>query len=78
MVITKLVAISKRQVSHETVRKGDRIHPPVRMKAVSFNRPHPEYEHGCTKPKRKTFDPRPLQDREVFVDRKKLVTATEG
>ena len=69
---------SKRQVWHETVRKGEKIHPPVRMKAVSFNRPHPEYEHGYTKPKRATFDPRPLQDREVIIDWNKVFTATEG
>ena len=60
---------------HESVRKGDKIHPPVRMKAVSFSRPHPEYE---TKPKRITFDPRRLQDCEVVVDWNKVVTATEG
>ena len=55
-------------VWHATVRKGDKIHPPLRMEALSFNRPHLEYEHGYTKPKRTTFDPRPLQDREVVVD----------
>ena len=48
------------------------------MKAVSFNRLHPEYEHGYTKPKRATFDPRPLQDREVIIDWNKVFTATEG
>ena len=48
------------------------------MKAVSFNRPYPEYEHGYTKPKPTTFDMRALQDRKHFVDWNKLVAATEG
>ena len=69
---------SKRQVWQEIVRKGDKIHPPVRMKALSFSIPRQEYEHGYTKPKRITLDPRPVQDFEVVVNWNKVVTATEG
>ena len=48
------------------------------MKAVLFNQPLPKYEHSYTKPKRTTFDTRPLQEREFVVDWNKLVTLTEG
>ena len=69
---------SIKQIWQETISKGKRIHPPVRMSAVSFNRPHPEVEYGYTKPMRTTFDPRPFQDRESVLDWTKLVAATEG
>ena len=52
---------SKKQTWHETIKKGEKVHPPVRMSEVSFNRPHPEYVEGYVKPKRTLFDPRPVQ-----------------
>ena len=69
---------SKKQTWHETVKKGEKVHPPVRMNKVSFDRPHPEYVEGYIKPKRTLFDPRPIQDRETSIDWNKLSAASGG
>ena len=69
---------SKKQTWHETIKKGEKVHPPVRMSEVSFNRPHPEYIEGYVKPKRTLFDPRPVQDRQSYIDWNKLAAASGG
>ena len=58
---------SKKQTWHETIKKGEKVHPPVRMSEVSFNRPYPEYVESYVKPKCTLFDPRPVQDRQSYI-----------
>ena len=48
------------------------------MSEVSFNRPHPEYVECYVKPKRTLFDPRPVQDRQSYIDWNKLAAASGG
>ena len=48
------------------------------MSEVSFGRPHPEYVEGYVKPKRTLFDPRPVQDRQSYIDWNKLAAASGG
>ena len=69
---------SKKQTWHETIKKGEKVHPPVRMSEVSFDRPHPEYIEGYVKPKHALFEPRPVQDRQSCIDWNKLVAASGG
>ena len=69
---------SKKQTWHETIKKGENVHPPVRMSEVSFDRPHPKYVEGYVKPKGTLFDPRPVQDRQSCIDWNKLVAASGG
>ena len=51
LVITKYVRLKASLARNSKERRRNKTHPPVQMKAVLFNRPHPEYEHGYTKPK---------------------------
>ena len=62
---------SKKQTWHETIKKGEKVHPPVRMSGVSFDRPHPDYVEVYVKP-------RPVQDRASSIDWNKLVAASGG
>ena len=41
---------SRYQTWYETIKKGEKVQPPVRMSEVSFDRPHPEYVEGYVKP----------------------------
>ena len=70
--------VEKANLAHETIGKGENVHPPVRMSEVSFDRPHPEYVEGYARPKRTLFHPRPVQYRQSCIDWNKLVTASDG
>ena len=69
--------ISKRQIWHATVtKKGEKIHPPDKIRKILFDRL--ENEEGYKRPKRFLLDPRPVHDRETTIDWNQLSVASEG
>ena len=79
LVSIKHVYTSKRQIWHATVtKKGEKIHPPDKIRKILFDRPHLENEEGYKRPKRFLLDPRPVHDRETTIDWNQLSVASEG
>ena len=59
-------------------KKGEKIHPPDKIRKILFDRPHLENEEGYKRPKLFLLDPRPLHDRETTIDWNQLSVASEG
>ena len=69
----------KQKWDQKISKKGYRIHKSSPLSAINFDRPHPEYESVFVKPKRSTFDPRPIEERtSSFKCWNELISMSDG
>ena len=74
----KTCTSQKQKWDQKISKKGYKIHKPSPLSAINFDRPHPEYESGFVKPKRSTFDPRPLKNRTSSFKWNDLISMSDG